>query len=364
MSDNSTKRLIEAYYQEAEPTAFFSGMFQARAENFHNTEEVEIDIVRSEEDVAIVVQDMSTGYRMNSADFYTNKGFKPPVFMEGIPLNSEELLKRMPGQTTFDNPNFRANIIKKMFDGMKKVQRKIDRALELQSSQIMTSGVVDLQNASGTTLYTLDYKPKPTHLPTSGTTWASATLEQKNNDILSLCNVIRGDGLVTADQIIFGETDWENYIQTSGALDRFDALRANVGTISSMQRTGEGGIYRGVLEIGNYKLDVFTYDGRYKDPQTGSSTKYMPDGKVIVRASSARMDATFGAVPNIGRELGLQRNIPELMPSRMSSVASGMDMNPNVWLSDDGTQLFGGVASRPLMIPTAIDTYGCLTTQL
>ncbi len=365
MSGNITRRMISAYYQEpAAPTAFFSGMFQARPENFYTSEEVEIDIVRSEEDVSIVVEDMSTGYRLNTEDMYTNKGFKPPVHKEAIPLNAFDLIKRMPGQNPFQSPDFRANVITRMFSGMRKVERKIRRAIELQASQVLQTGKVVLTDINGTPLYSLDYKPKASHFPTAGTSWATATLTQKISDLTSLCDVIRGDGLMDPDELDVGADAWENLLQTEGFLKRLDIRRADLGTITPMDRRGGGGIYRGTLELGNYRLDVFTYPGRYKDPETGASTQYLDPGKIVVRASTARMDATFGAIPNIGALLGANgRLLPEL-PSRMSSSENGMDLFTNVWMSPDGEALFGGVGARPLMVPTALDTFGCLDTQL
>lgn len=364
MSNNATTRMITAYYQENEPTPFFAGMFRLRPENIHSSESVEIDIVRSEEDVSIVIQDISTGYRMNSGDLYTNKKFTPPVHKEAVPLNAHELLKRMPGKNPFESPDFRADVIVKMFAGMRLVQRKIVRAIELQASQVMQTGIVTLTDSNGTALYTLDYKPKATHFPTAGTSWATATLAQKISDLTSLCDKVRSDGLVSPDELVIGATAWENLLQTTGFLDRFDAQRANLGTITPMERRGGGGIYRGTIELGNYKLDVFTYDGRYKHPQTGVSTPFMHPGKIIVRAASGRLDATFGAIPNIGAILGANgRLLPEL-PTRLSSTAAGMDLFTNVWISPDGEALFGGVGARPLMVPTAIDTFGCLNTQL
>lgn len=365
MSGNTTTRMIAAYYQDSlSVPAFFSGMFRARPSTFHTTEKVEIDIVRSDEDVSIVVQDMSTGYRMNSEDLYTNKGFTPPVHKEGIPLNSFDLLKRTAGASPFDSPDFKANIITRMFMGMRKVEMKIRRAIELQASQVMQTGVVTLTDAAGVALYTLNYSPKASHFPTAGVSWATATLAQKIADLTGLCDVIRAHGLANPDELAMGASAFENLLQTPGFLDRFDARRADLGTITPMERRGNGGTYRGVIELGNYKLDVYTYDGRYKHPQTGVSTPFLHPGKIVARASGARMDASFGAIPNIGQLLGVTGNLIPEMPSRMSSVEGGMDLIPNLWLAADGESLFGGVGARPLMIPTAIDTFGCLTTQL
>jgi hypothetical protein len=360
MSNETTKRMISAYNQTAQPTLFLSGFFRSPASNFHTSEEVEIDIVRSDEDVAIVVQDLSTGYRMNSEDLYTNKGFKPPIFKEALAINSFDLLKRMPGQNPFESPNFRANVITRMFNGMNKVERKIRRSIEIQASQVLQTGVVTLTDSNGNALYTLDYKPKASHFPTVSITWGTGT-EDKAADINALAEVVRNDGLADPDQLIMGVDAFELFIKDADIQKRYDIRRMDLGTISPMEMRGNGGAFRGIVEIGNYRYDIWTYGGRYKDPQTGNKVQFMSPDKVIVRASSGRFDATFGAIPNIGSLVGAQANrlLPEL-PGRISNTDGGMDLFTNAWLSNDGEQLFGGVGARPLMIPTAIDTYGCL----
>jgi len=336
MSDETTRRMISAYTQMASPLMFLSGLFQSPAQNFHSSEEVELDIVRTDEDVSIVIEDLSTGYRMNSDDIYSNKAFKPPIHKEAIPINSFDLIKRMPGENPFESPDFRANVITRMFNGMVKVERKIRRAIELQASQVLQTGVVTLTDSAGVSLYALDYQPKITHFPTTSNAWnaAGATIAA---DLLALADVIRNDGLNDADQLIMGEGSFEAAMNDTTFKGRFDTRRVDLGTISPMQMRGNGGNYRGVVEIGNYRFDIWTYGGRYKNAQTGVKTKFVADEKVIMRASSGRMDATFGAIPNIGALLGQGATalLPEL-PGRISNDAGGMDLFTNVWMSPDG----------------------------
>lgn len=365
MSASNTKRMLAAYIQMAPPTLFLSGLFQSPPSNFHSSEEVEIDIVRSDEDISIVVQDLSTGYRMNSEDLYTNKGFKPPIHKESLPINSFDLIKRMPGQDPFQSPDFRANVILRMFNGMQKIEAKIRRSIEVQASQVLQTGTVTLSDSNGVALYTLDYKPKVTHFPTVGTSWATATGAEKIADISALAEVIRDDGLMDPDQLLMGVDAFESFISDTDIQARFDARRIDLGTIAPMEMRGNGGTFRGIVEIGNYRYDVWTYGGRYKDPQTGAKITFLDPGKIVVRASSGRMDATFGAIPNIGALVGGgSSNLQPELPGRVSNAAGGMDLFTNAWVSGDGEQLFGGVGARPLMIPTAIDTFGCLDTQL
>ena len=364
MSGTTTVRMISAYNQMAAPTAFLAGFFRAPAENFYTSEEVEIDIVRSDEEIAIAVQDLSTGYRMNLADISTNKRFKPPILKEAFPINAFDLLKRMPDDNPFEAPDFRANLIARIFRAMVPVEGKMRRTIELQASQILQTGTVTLVDENGNALYTIDFKPKATHFPTAGTAWDQASPDIAG-DILSLTNVIRNDGLSDPDQLIFGESALEVALADADFKDRFETRRIDRGTISSFDVRGGGGQFRGVVEIGNYQLDVWTYSGRYNHPQTSVKTQFVDPGKVIVRDSGGRMDATFGAIPNIGAMLGAQATslLPEL-PGRLSNSGGGMDLFTNAWLTPDGEQLFAGLGARPLLIPTAIDTYGCLNTGI
>mgnify|MGYP000129477933 CR=1 FL=1 len=149
MSDATTKVMLAAYEQDAEPTMFLSGMFQSPPRNFHNSEEVEIDIVRSDEEISIAIQDLSTGARHNSNDLYTNKAFKPPIHKEKGPINAHNLIKRQPGSDPFQAVDFQANAITQGMDLGRKLQRKILRAIEQQSSQVLTTGTVTLVNGDG-----------------------------------------------------------------------------------------------------------------------------------------------------------------------------------------------------------------------
>ena len=175
MSTTATKVMLEAYQQERTPSMFLSGMFKSPRRNFHDSEEVEIDIVRSEEDVSIAIQDLSAGARQNSNDIYTNKSFKPPIHKEAGPINAHNLIKRQAGSTPFDSVDFQANAIRQGVDLGRKLQRKILRAVELQSSQVLTLGVVTLIDGSGNAVYTVDYKPKATHFPNASLIWSNAS---------------------------------------------------------------------------------------------------------------------------------------------------------------------------------------------
>ena len=125
------------------------------------------------------------------------------------------------------------------------------------------------------------------------------------------------------------------------------------------QRVGQGATFQGTINIGNYEFRMWTYNGKYKDPATGNIVPYVTAGKVIMLSEGGRLDATFGNIPRLRSPE--QQAIPYL-PERMSNSDARVDLITNAWFTDDGENLMVGCAARPLLIPTAIDTYGCLTT--
>lgn len=360
MSDLTTKIMLDAYEQRAMATMFLSGQFQAPPQNFHNSQEVEIDIVRSDEDISIAIQDLSTGARLNDADIFTNKSFKPPLHREAGVINADDLLKRNPGQDPFESVDFQANATARGVRLGQKLSPKIQRAIELQASQVLQTGTVTLTDENGVAMYTIDYKPKATHFPTVSNNWGTAG-ETPFADIDSLAEVIRNDGLGDPDMLIMGSGAYENFIKNDEVLARLDNRRIEGSEIKAMERVGNGGTFRGTVEIGNYKYEIWTYGGRYKDPQTGNKIQFVATDKVIVRDSQGRMDAAFGGIPRIGQP---DPRVPRELLQRVSNGENLFDMQHWAWIENDGSGLTVEVGTRPIMIPTAIDTFGCLDTQI
>jgi hypothetical protein len=142
----------------------------------------------------------------------------------------------------------------------------------------------------------------------------------------------------------------------------FETRRADVGSIIPMEDRGNGAKYRGTVDIGHYPLEIWTYEGRYKHPQTGVQTQYMNPVEVLIMCRGADLRMTWGNVPMI---LPPEQRVLPFVPPRISRTgAGGMDLITNTWTTADGEQLFGGVNARPLAIPVAIDTFGCLVTGI
>lgn len=354
--DAITRRLIAAYFEEGMPTMFLSGFFQSPPQNFHNSEKVEIDIERSGEDVATVIVDLQTGANVNTFDGYTNKEFTPPVFDEGSTLNAFTLMKREPGVNPFVDPDFQANAISRAFKAFRRLEAMVRRAIEEMASQVLQTGTLTLRNKAGVAVYTIDFKPKITHFPTVVTSWATSTT--KIADLDSLAKVIRADGLSPPNILVFGDRAFDRFVGDAEVQKRLDNRNMSLGQVAPETR-GQGATFQGFVWIGNYRFQMWTYDGRFKHPTTGVSTAYVDQDKVIMLSEGFRGDLTFGAIPRIVPPES--RALP-FLPGQLSSGERGMSLSTNAWVSPDGTNLHVSAGTRPLVIPTSIDRFGCLKT--
>lgn len=361
MPNLAQKKMLSAFFQSASPLFFLMSFFRAPRENFYEGESVEIDIVRTGEQVSVAMSDMRQGYKTNTVELSTNKKYTPPAHKEAVDINSFQLLKREPGQNPFEQVGYRAKLMNKILRSTRPTADKILRSMEWQCSQVLQTGVVNLTDENGVVTYNIDYKPKASHFPTAGTAWSNAGADILG-DLEALDTQIRIDSKRRADVCILGTGAYEAIFGNTVIKERLNFRRATTVEITAQRSNSEMGKFHGFIEVANSRLELWTYDGWYEDPQTSTLTPFVDPGSAILLASGARLDATFGGVPNIGQLLGLNSNRVPMNIPRLSSGNNMSDLHVNAWTDNSGENLTVGIASRPLMIPTDIDSFGCITT--
>lgn len=353
------KQMIAKFEQTRAPDLALSSKFTVRPGNIADTEKVLIDIERYDEEVSPVVRALE-GPTLNAADQFTSKEFIPPTINEGAAIDVGQLLKRLPGQTEYDatDVSWQAVLVRHMLRLMRLMGGKIGRNREWQASQILTTGIVQLTNENGDLTYEVDYKPKATHFPTAGIAWDGVT-PTILADIESLADVIRNDGLVDANELWMGSDSFNAFVADPAVQAHYDNRRMNFGTIEPRE-LGMGAKLQGTLSIGNYQFSIITYNGRGilpGDPPT-TKTKFLPVDKVVFLSDETRLDTVFGGIPRV---VPVDPRFAGFLPDRVA-VPGAVDMAPNIYATLNGKQTMFELESRPLLIPTQIDGYGCLDT--
>jgi hypothetical protein len=351
---------LQLFTQMRSPTAFLSRRFTVKPGGIYSGDKVAIDIERMQEEVAVAIT-KATGANLNDVDKFTTKEFTPPSYGEAFPLDVNDLLNRMAGEDPYSAAytTYASQLVSRMAKGFTQIDAKIQRAVELQAAQILQTGQLTLNNKSGDTVYTLDFKPKTSHFPTVATAWSNATTCTPLSDIENLAELIVRDGHVMPDRITFGRQAWDNFKNSDQVRASLDIRDMHLGVIEPEMRDS-GAVLQGEMFIGSFKCELWTYQGWYQDPQTNLPTNYIDTDKVIVDSSLTRYDKVSARVP---LPLGPDPRVSGLLPGRMSPVQDGYDVTPNVYASPNGKQIWGELESRPLLIPVQIDGFGCLDVE-
>ena len=349
---------LQLFTQMRRAPGFFSRLFTIKPGGIYNGTKVAIDIERYGEDVAVAIK-KCTGPNLNDIDKFTTKEFEPPSYGEAFSLDVCELLDRMAGVDPYTAAyqEYAGDFTAKSAKGFMLIFNKIQRAVELQASQILQTGKLTLTNKTGDTVYELDYKPKTAHFPATSTTWGDSG-DDKIGDLTSLAEEIRANGQVDPDMLVFGSVALREFLKDSEVKDLLDNRRVNIGEINP-RMVDSGATFHGFVWLGDYEFQIWSNKSTYKDPETGDIVKYMTDDKVVVMSSNTRLDMTSARVP---LPLGPDPRVADLVPPRMSSREQNFDVTPNVYPTPNGKQIMGELESRPLLIPVQIDGFGCLTT--
>lgn len=329
-----TKALIDVYQERIAPTSFLRSFFPTVVQP---TKEVSIEVERGFEKVAVDVVRGTEGNR-NQWTLSTEKIFIPPMYREYFDATQLDLYDRVLGsQGNAQAPLFAA-LLSKVSDRLGALQDKIERAIELQCSQVLETGIVTI--AAGTNI---DYKRKAASLVDkgAGNYWATGAINPFT-DLENACNFLRktgksGDGTFNA---ILGSTALADLLANTTFTTRQNLFNMALDQVVGPQRGSLGMTFHGVLTAGSYKVQLWAYPQFY-DNTAGVSTSYVNPKKVIVIPTMPRFKTAFAAVPQLISN-------PGVVPTQGAFVVGE-------YMDERNTAHIFDIKSAPLAIPVAVD---------
>lgn len=343
-----TKALMAAYDEMSltAPQMFLQSLFGKNASelNVSVNEKVEVDIIRDHNLVAFDVIRGGTDGNQNKVERYTTKEYAPPLYDEVTAITASQLGKRAPGQNPYAELSDRQfNFLRLAVKAQQKQVRKIKRSIEKQASEALFSGTITLVNTES-----LDFKRKATHNITPIVQW-TALVGDPIADILAACEINLEDGKMKPNTVIFGATAWVTFLSNVNVKNYLDNRRIDPGIIRPSVAP-ENATFQGVIWVGDYQLECYTYPEFYED-SAGTATKFVPEKQVCVMNSQARLDKAFAAVELLPE---FERGYDELGIGSLPELVRG-EFVPYHYVKPPKAS-YVGVQSAPLIIPTAIDT--------
>lgn len=286
-----TKMLIAVYKERTVPTSFLRSFFKTKESP---TLEVSIEVQRGTEKIAVDVQRGTEGNR-NQFSRSNEKIFVPPYYREYFDNTSLMLYDRLFGSDGMIDSAIFSAFLQEVADKYQALQEKIERAYELQCSQVLETGVVQLQQEIN-----IDFKRKAGSLvDLSGTPWTNDAnnpfthieagclwLRQNGKAMGAVFNMIAGSEVKTA-------FDNNAKVTSSANLRRVDHVN-----ISMPQRNSVGATSHGEFAAGDYIIRLWTYPQYYTNA-AGSQLPYVNSKKFILLPETPNFDMAFGAVPRL-----------------------------------------------------------------
>lgn len=362
MSVDQTIQMLAPYVETSDNPLHLTQLFRVPPGGIHDKSKVKVDIRRSTNEIAFPMKDPSVGWHMNVRENFTSEEVSPAVYKEGFSISADDLMQgRGFGQDPYQNPVLMARAREEIGSVSSRLREMIRMAMELQASQILTTGALDLVDDTNASVFVESFGARTAHFPNASVDWATTATAVPLTDMANLAAVVVRNGKKKVRRAHMNSVTYKQMKAT----DSFKAAmsvdyRIYEGELYPMVGNGDGGAqFRGRVELdGVTMIDLYVYDGEYTHPYTGSATKYIPDYKVIMEADG-RLDATFGSIQTFGtdaRAAGLVRG-------RMSNRALLSDLTVVAWFTPDMTVFNCGLGTRALLFPVAIDTFGCLTTS-
>lgn len=355
------KTMLEAFDQKAKPTKFLSSWFPTTERDIVDTDTVDIDIKRGNEKIAIDVSKY-VGETRNSNNQFTSKEFTPPAYNEYFSYVGKQLQKRLPGRTEYDKISPMAQLLAIITDDQVKGQDKITRAIEVMCSTALLTGTIILINN-----VSVDYKQKSTHDFDAAIDWDEVSTATPWVELDKACDLNRKDGKGISEVGIFGSNSLQWLLAATKMQNRLNLRHAELANIKSSMMNDEGAVFHGLLDTGNYTLQVWTYPQYYDIPtdaelglpsgtvtNAGTTQLYIPTDKVIVLPEPGKIDMRTVYA-------GISRIVNPVEPEFQALGITGVPDNargkwhPYAHTDQRRKSLIVGVESAPLPIPVDID---------
>lgn len=360
-----TRSIIDTYRQRAPAPGFLSSYATRKV---FDTAEIEIEIQRDDEDVAIVLRDLTNGPNYNVANQYTNKRMKAPPYGEAARIEAAKLkIQKQFGSSIYDSVDFQAAAVAQCFDVFDRCVRKMMRAGELQMSQILTEGELilnapDKEANAPIQRFALDFGARASHFADVNNEWSGSGVPL--DDLGDFAHTVRsnaGDGASNEFDLILGRTAKKNFYKDETVLALLDKKNIDQGQINRPQFRGNG-VHHGSISADVFNFEIWTYPETYldtwTDPANPVKVPYIPDDYAVIIQRGAVFRGAFGTVerfkPPEGETL---KYLPPIMSTGLYTFS------PYAFITQDGKALEISADGLMMFYPLTLDKFGRLNTE-
>ena len=197
-------------------------LFPVKEGGIFTAQSVQYDLMQEAEAMSIPVKRGDAPIK-NTGSTYQTVIETPPYYSEAAPLNVADLAARFPGTHKYAaaDVSLTETLLKYMASLFAQIQRKVDRGIEWQASQILQTGKIEFSAFAALVpapLTDIDFLMHADMFPTTSVTWDTATGKQMRDDLVALCDEIRKRGKKLPTDVILGRNANTRFWNEAGNL--------------------------------------------------------------------------------------------------------------------------------------------------
>jgi hypothetical protein len=290
-----TQMLLDVYQERIRPKSFLRSFFPSK---FSPTKNVSVEVERGFEKVAVDVVRGSEG-NYNRFSRKTQKLYEPPMWREYFNATELDLYDLCLGALGTDNKRLFAQLLNDVADRIGQLQDKIERAKEIQCSQVLVDGQVTMVNGD-----TINFQRKAqsmVDLNIGGNGGYFYNNSEAFDQIATGCKWLRVNGKAVGFRYnaIFGEQAFNDFLKNTKVLGRQDLFNMKLDAIQVPEINAVGGALMGTITCGVYQVQVWTYPDFYDSAAGVAGQPYIPTDQVILLPPKPRFHFAHCLVPQL-----------------------------------------------------------------
>ncbi|MCD8139317.1 MAG: major capsid protein [Planctomycetaceae bacterium] len=317
------RTMMAALRQASIPKRFLQQTFFANVETFA-TEEVGIDIEKTQRCIAGFTAPDNTGNVVDRKGYFT-VSTKPSYIKEMMPTRVADLLKRLAGETIYDELTPMARAAKLLGKDLAQLEERIIRREEVMCAEALFTGKLHIVGPGINRTIDFGYEDDIHKKVLSGSSMWDAGGDPLEDVELWRSEIIERCG-ISPTHAICGRKVVRAIRNNPKVQEKLDNRRFEMGLIQTKD------LGNGVRYIGTFNdsmLDLYAYDEWYVDPADKKSKPMVPEDTILLASTEARTRMNYGLIQNLN---GL----------------SATTRFPWTWQEQDGRARFVQLESAPL----------------